>query len=222
MEILDTIRIKFTLEGILKKLRLDKRFSTEIRDVLEKANEVARPKALYTISYVENRGYNTVDINGIMFTSRVLRINLDTVERVFPYIITCGKELDSIVFNDDYLKNYCMDTIKHIALKASRIYLKKYLKEQYQIKKLSSMNPGSGNIDLWPIEQQKNLFSIFGNPEDLIGVTLTKDYLMIPTKSISGIFLADIKFENCQLCERINCPSRRAEYDEELMKKYME
>ncbi|MBC8461851.1 MAG: hypothetical protein H8D67_28105 [Deltaproteobacteria bacterium] len=39
------------------------------------------------------------------------------------------------------------------------------------------------------IEQQKELFSIFGNVEDLIGVKLTDSYLMIPNKSVSRLNL---------------------------------
>ena len=85
------------------------------------------------------------------------------------------------------------------------------------------MAPGSGSADIWPITQQKQLFSIFGNVEDLIGVKLTDKYLMIPIKSGSGIFFqTETTFETCQLCPREACIRRKATYDPDLVRKYKE
>jgi hypothetical protein len=40
---------------------------------------------------------------------------------------------------------------------------------------------------------------------------------MIPTKSVSGIiFQTDDTFESCMLCQKDNCPNRRAPYNETL------
>jgi hypothetical protein len=77
------------------------------------------------------------------------------------------------------------------------------------------MNPGS--LQNWPITQQNELFSIFRNVEALIGVRLTQSCLMIPLKSVSGIYFpTQIKFESCQLCPREKCEGRRALYNLEL------
>ena len=85
------------------------------------------------------------------------------------------------------------------------------------------MAPGSGSADIWPITQQKELFSIFGNVQDLIGVKLTDKYLMIPLKSISGIFFqTETTFVTCQLCPREACIRRRAPYSPDLVRKYKE
>jgi hypothetical protein len=47
--------------------------------------------------------------------------------------------------------------------------------------------------------------------------------LMIPVKSVSGIFFpTEIKFESCQLCPVARCTGRRAHYDPDLEKKYRE
>jgi hypothetical protein len=53
-----------------------------IRELVEIACHVARPKAVYETSYVENRDGDSLDIGGVTFSSRVLRVNLDGVERV--------------------------------------------------------------------------------------------------------------------------------------------
>ena len=50
---------------------------------------------------------------------------------------------------------------------------------------------------------------------------LTDTFLMVPIKSVSGIFFpTEVSFESCQLCPRENCIGRRAPYDPALVKKY--
>lgn len=88
---------------------------------------------------------------------------------------------------------------------------------------MARMAPGSGAANVWPLTQQKPLFSLFGDVEELIGVRLTDRCLMIPIKSVSGIFFPNAdKFESCQLCQREQCQGRRAPYSEELVRKYEE
>lgn len=221
MEILNDIAFQLDIDTLLARLRVDKE-SQEAKDIQHLIDHVAplvKPKAVYEVCYIEYKDYDTVNVGGVTFTSRVLRVNLDKIERVFPYITTCGRELEKIVAaTDDFMRRFWLDTIKGIALETSKKYLSGYLKRKYALGQISTMSPGSGSPDLWPIEQQKQLFSIFGNVEDLIGVKLTDSCLMIPNKSVSGIYFpTEIKFESCQLCPRKECSSRRTPYDENLL-----
>ncbi|MBA7581390.1 hypothetical protein ES708_23292 [subsurface metagenome] len=137
-------------------------------------------------------------------------------------MVTCGRELDEItVPSSDFMKCYYLDTIKEIVLRSANNYLKDYLKRNYAISQLSSMNPGS--LEDWPITEQRKLFSIFGNVEELIGVGLTEVLYMVPLKSVSGIYFPTrIEFVSCQLCLREVCEGRKAPYDPDLAKKYRE
>ena len=152
------------------------------------------------------------------FVSQVLRANLDKVERVFPYVATCGQELDSIpVADDDIFGQFCWDTIKEMALHVALSHLFDHLKEVHALETLSSMNPGSGDMNVWPIEQQKELFAFFGDVQQLIGVVLADSCLMLPNKSVSGLFFSsEHGFQSCQLCHRDECPRRRAPFDPHL------
>ena len=221
MEVLNDIDFQLDVDTFLARLRIDKE-SEDAKDIQHLIDHIApliKPKALYEVSYIQYKGCDTVNIGGVTFTSRVLRVNLDKVERVFPYITTCGRELEKIVAaTDDLMRRFWLDTIKGMALETSVNYLSNYLERKYALGQMSSMSPGAGSQDLWPIEQQKQLFSIFGNVEDLIGVKLTDSFLMIPNKSLSGIYFpTEIKFESCQLCPRKECPARRAPYDKNLL-----
>ena len=77
------------------------------------------------------------------------------------------------------------------------------------------MAPGS--LADWPITQQQQLFSLFGDVEAKIGVRLTDSFLMLPMKSVSGVYFpTETSFESCRLCPRKVCPGRRAPYDPKL------
>ena len=226
MEILDNIPFELNMDSLLSCLHIDKgsEDAKDIQDLVETVSPVASPKAIYKVCYIQSKDYDTVKVGGVTFSSRVLRVNLDKVERVFPYIATCGRELDeTISSSDDFIRQFWLDTIKGMALETGVKYLKDYLKRKYALGDTSSMAPGAGGQDLWPIEQQKQLFSLFGNVEDLIGVKLTDSFLMIPNKSVSGIsFPTKIRFESCQLCARRICAGRRAPYDKNLVESYYE
>lgn len=222
---LTDIPFDLNLQAVLKQLRLrreSKTVAAMIEELIEAVRPVAKPKAVYRVSYVDQKNADQVTIDGVTFSSRILTVNLSKIERVFPYVVTCGREIDAVtVPSSDLLKQYCLDTIKRLALNAAFNYLKDYLTRNYALGQLSKMSPGSGSVEDWPIVQQRELFSLMGNVEDLIGVKLTENFLMLPLKSVSGIYFpAEIKFESCQLCPREVCIGRRAPYDPELVKKY--
>ncbi|MBU2536142.1 MAG: vitamin B12 dependent-methionine synthase activation domain-containing protein [Chloroflexota bacterium] len=228
MEVLNSIPIELSLEAVIKRMRLRNRSDNilgQIREMLDIARPIAKPKAVFDVSYIENKNGDSMEIGGVEFTSRVLRINLDKVERVFPYVVTCGRELDEIdIPSTDFIKGYYLDQIKETAVVLARQYVEGDLKKRYALGQLSRMAPGAGAGDDWPITQQKGLFSIFGGREkveELIGVRLTDSFLMVPIKSVSGIFFpTEVSFESCQICPREQCIGRRAAYDPEVVKKY--
>ena len=224
IHILDNIPVNLGREKIIEILQLDhsgKQIVEMVQELIDVVMSTARPKALYKVSYVDNKNGDTLDIDGIKFSSRVLCANLNKVERVFPYIATCGTELDGVPSpSEDVLRDFCLDTIQTVVLGIAINYLADYLKQKYILGQMSHMNPGS--LEDWPITQQRELFSLFGDVEGLIGVRLTQDYVIRPLKSSSGIYFpTEIRFESCQLCPRENCIGRRAPYDSNLVRKYL-
>ena len=227
MEVFNNIPVDLELGKVLKSIRIrdsNQQLERMVQGLVEVARSIAKPKVVYKVSYVDDRDGNTVTIDGVKFTSRVLRINLDQVERVFPYIATCGTELGEIaISSNDVMKSFCFEEIKIMVLRSAIAYLSNHLTEHYALGKVSSMSPGSGSLESWPIAQQKELFSLFGDVEGMIGVKLTDSCIMYPLKSVSGIYFpTEITFESCQLCPREKCIGRRVSYDPELAKKYRE
>ncbi|MGI6082095.1 MAG: vitamin B12 dependent methionine synthase [Limnochordia bacterium] len=224
--VLDEIPFVPDAADLLEMLGIDTSsdLACEIRAVVVRAASVVKPKALYGVGYVEERGRDTVTIDGVVFTSRVLSMNLTDVYRVFPFIATCGLELDDLLADySDELLRYSIDCLKSQALNAARRHLIAHVKSKYGIAGLSSMHPGSGDVDVWPIEQQVELFRLLGDAPARIGVQLSETCLMQPNKTVSGIFFPSEKdFYTCRLCRRDKCPGRRAMFDPMLWRKARE
>jgi hypothetical protein len=224
IEVLNNIPFTLDTAALLSEVHVSQQSedARDIHDLVKIAGRLARPKAVYKGSYIENRDRDKVCIDGVVFSSRVLSANLRAVERVFPYVATCGKELDELdVAPDNFARRYWLDTLKGMVLHVSLEFLYNHIRAKYALDKTATMSPGAADQDIWPIEQQRQLFSLFQNVEDSIGVKLTDSCLMIPNKSVSGIlFATEVNFRSCQVCRRKNCPSRKAPFDKDLMRSY--
>lgn len=216
--VLDQIPYRAHMPSLTRRLRMteDSADLSDLRQLVEKAEVVARPKALYAVGYIEERGDEHVVIDAVTFTSRILRVNLEHAHRAFVYVATCGTELEMWARSlTDLLQRYWAEAIQEAALREATQTLDRVLAERYRPGKTSAMAPGS--LGEWPLSEQRALFAALGDVKGAIGVELTDSLLMIPAKSVSGIrFPTTESFESCQLCPRADCPGRRAPYDRTL------
>jgi len=218
MTILDNIPFDFDAEAFQRTTHIDPSAPAgrHTARLIAQAVAAARPKAVYRACYVDEHGDESIELEGTRFSSAALAQNLAEVERVFAYVATCGNELEEMQHAEqDALSQYALDGLKEMFLRTAVEYLKQHLAAEFGIEAdaLSSMNPGSGNRNVWPIGQQKLLFGLLGDVEASIGVRLNDSFLMVPNKTVSGIlFPSSVPFVSCQLCTREHCPLRRAAY----------
>ena len=185
--------------------------------MLEEAETVASPKAVYRLCAVEDKGGDFVVANGIKIVSTLVRKNLENANRIVAYAATCGTELEEWSKRyKDPLESYWADAVKLLYLAAVRKELNAKVWEDYfHTDDMSAMSPGS--LPSWPLPAQRTLFKLIGNTEKTIGVTLTDSCLMLPSKSVSGILFSDEShYENCRFCPILKCPGRRAPFKGEF------
>ena len=192
------------------------RYADELEHLAQEAEEIARPKALYRAVYFDVKDDEHVMIDGILLKSRVLKINLEHAHRIFPFVATCGMELEEWSRSkDDIMTRFLADAIKDLALRSVFQFTEKHFKKKYHLEKTGVMTPGS--LPDWPIEEQRPLFTILGDIQDAIGVRITRSLVIIPSFSVSGIlFPTEVSFQSCQLCPREKCQGRRAPHDKGL------
>jgi hypothetical protein len=214
--ILDAIPYVVDVEALAERVRLRERHRPALLDIVERAEAIARPKAIYGMAFIDERDAEALVIDGVTFKSRVLRVNLDDTGRVFPYAVTCGTELESWHASvDDIVEQYWIEAIMEQALGEAIGATMEAIDGVFSPGKTASMGPGS-LLD-WPLREQRPLFELLGDTEASIGLRLTPSFLMLPAKSVSGIrFPTEHGFATCMLCPREGCPNRRAPHDPEL------
>jgi len=188
-------------------------------EFLRQAEAVARPKALFRAAGFELKGYDQIEIEGVGFKSRVLRVNLEKASRAFPFVATCGVELeDWASAQTDAARQSWARIVTGLALGFALKSLEDHLARHYHPGRLGRMKPGS--IPDWPLEQQQPLFAVLGDVKGSVGVELRPDFFMRPLMTTSGICFPDPEgFECCLLCLRGDCPGRVRPYDEALFER---
>ncbi|MCL2059194.1 MAG: hypothetical protein FWH01_09105 [Oscillospiraceae bacterium] len=186
----------------------------------------SRPgSAVYESRSVETIDGDDITIGGVTFHARPLCRMLKAGMTVYPYVATCGPDMAG--FGDaltDVLDRYWWDVIMQDAVGRAR---KSLVEEIEKVAGYAPVSANPGSIEMWPISNQPALFSMIGDVQGMIGVTIAPSFLMVPLKSISGIFFqggadagdiatAPAFTHNCCLCERENCPNRSAPFDAKL------
>ncbi|MBN2334723.1 hypothetical protein JXL21_04130 [Candidatus Bathyarchaeota archaeon] len=219
--IIADIPVKLDIEAVLRSLKIsrDTPYATKkIRELIETITPIMRPKAVYKRCNVEATTSQTVSIDGRTFNSRVLAKNLADQKQCYPYIVTAGEELEQISIPNAY-SLMLLDLVKNVVVEQAYQYTKQRIVEKHGVEHITRMSPG--HLDDWQLDQQRPLFDLIGSEIEKIGVSLTDSYLMLPPKTISGIFFtSETGFQSCQICTQARCMGRRAPYDPEIAKQY--
>ena len=216
--VLKDIPFNLKKDDVIKQLNLRKdseRIKTIVGELTELVNIHAVPKAIYKRSVASNEGRD-IRVDGVELISWVPTLVFRPDELVYPYVATCGLEIDLVqIPKTDFMKHYIMNQIKQILLFFTSEYLQNHLIQAYKLKQVTHIGPGEA---LGPTSQQKQLFDIIGDVEGEIGVRLSDHNLMIPEKSSSGIlFETAVRLERCQLCPDAKCEARRTAYEPKIL-----
>ena len=202
-------------EELFRAIRLDPEDAEEedIARVLEMRDEACRaaiPKYLIGEAKVTAFGEDWVELDGKRFRSPLVRKNLEGVGTVYPFLATCGQEVEawSKTLSDPF-EEFWADSIKLLILGRATAALDVEAKKRFPGGHFARMNPGS--LPAWPLSAQRDLFGLIG--EDTLGIRLTDSCLMLPSKSVSGFFFhSEDGFVNCAFCTILSCPNRRAAF----------
>ena len=215
--LIDDYQLAFDEEDILKRLGMpgDHVFGKSIRRLLLETAAMAKPKAFFMEYPVTAVTEYSVAVGGVVFTSVALAKNLSRAEVVYPYVCTCGQELAAYAKTlTDMIDKFAFDAIMEFYEKQIDLSLNgkliNLLPEGYVV---CRSDPGA--LPGWPIQEQKKLFTLFGENAVKIGVELSDNCLMSPLKTVSGLrYAAKEPCHDCIYCQRQDCSHRKAPYDE--------
>ncbi len=118
--VIGPISMQIDLQALIEKLHLKGRGDviSEVKRLVSEAETIGKARALYKASLIEAKEEDGVLIDSVKLTSRVLRVNLEPAHRVFPFVATCGRELEEWANRiEDPLERYCAEAIKETALR---------------------------------------------------------------------------------------------------------
>ncbi len=201
-----------TRESLFRELKTTETTSLAktAEKILHLTRDVLKGYVLYKPVKVDDVTRSGILLGETLIASPTLGTLLEKNLTVYPNIITCIGETDSLINPDDLMENLCVETVKSLVLKQAVRVFQDHLEEKNSYP-VSFAHPGS--MKDWDISELGLLFNILDiDPETGI-VRLSKGFVMIPLKTTAGIaFHAPRQFINCTACDRENCPERRAPY----------
>ncbi len=199
--------------------RLIPRMEEMLEDKRDICVDALEPAAVYdTFDIRSIEGDSVYFKSGHIFNGPNISKILKGSETTTIFIFTLGGKIDDLIKKEqdtgDILGTIIMDAITTSMLSIAGEYFGKIIKDSNTVKKgysaTCTYSPGQYK---WTIEEQKEIFNMVDGSR--IGVHLNNSFLMVPFKSISGIygFGPEDRINKtrvaCDLCPRENCIGRR-------------
>jgi hypothetical protein len=194
------------------------RIASLVNDYIENYHDLLAPSHSYVIKDIVSVEGDRVTIeDSITFESEIIGRLLERCEKVAIFALTIGNHLEEMVAylaeNGLVLQATVLDAIGSGVAENLAVYIEDKIRKIAASKGLVISRRFSPGYCDWELSQQKMVFrAMNGNSA---GVRLTKRFLMIPRKSVSGIIgigpaNSNVEEYNpCLTCDKEDCPGRR-------------
>ncbi len=209
--ILDTsefgVLLGYTNEQIPQQVQMT------LNNILHEAPSYLDIKGGYVIKDIKNLDVKNgvLEIMEASFTpGKTICLNLRNSDKLVCFLCTAGERITKWALETmsvDPLQFYMIDLLGSLVVDAALDIIQSRIEMDFVNKGLKITNRYSPGHCGWKLTEQKELFSVF--PENFCHVTLTSSSLMIPLKSVSGVFgvgkNAEKRDYSCQICDREDC-----------------
>ena len=151
----------------------------------------------------------------LLRTSRKICRLMEGADRMAVFVCTAGQGFSDYAKRyqqeGEYLKSYLADTLGSLVAERAMDFIQAQLEQTVRQEGLAITNRYSPGYCNWPVDDQRQLFSLL--PPGVCGISLTASCLMTPIKSVSGIIgigrQARKSDYGCDLCNNRTCIYRR-------------
>jgi hypothetical protein len=198
-----------------------KKLEKATEEMLNRAKDLFSPRGVYVLRRIIHFPEKVVLIpDRITFNTVRISHYLTCCDEIAVYLVTIGDDLEEevskLMVKGDFLSGLILDAIGSEATERAADCLQELIKSsQKERRGVTPLRFGPGYCD-WRLSDQSSIFKAINSLSLNLGVKLTKNYMMIPRKSTSGIIgVGDA--ENimsqptpCQLCTKKDyCSDRR-------------
>jgi len=192
------------------------RIESLVNEYVENTCHLIEPSYSYVIRGISSvKGSRVVIEGSFTFKSGVVAQLVEQCEKVALFIATIGSRLEEMVCHlaEDglVLQAAVLDAIGSGVTETVADFVQGKIGEVARAQELYISRRFSPGYCDWDISQQKMVFRAMNG--DYAGVHLTKGYLMLPQKSISGIIGIGSRevedYNPCKMCDKQDCVGRR-------------
>ena len=194
------------------------RIESLINEYVEHTCQLIEPSYSYVIRDIRLvRGGSVAIDKDVTFQSQVIARLLEQCEKVAVFTLTIGHRLEEMVcsLSEDGLivQAAVLDAIGSEAVETVAGFVQDEINKVVRAEGLCTRPRFSPGYCDWDVSQQEVVFRAMNG--DSAKICLTKGFLMLPRKSMSGIIgigpaNSDIENYNpCKTCDKSECPGRR-------------
>ena len=198
--VVDLGNIGIPIKAVLHRLGYPSDFESpddSMKDVFEeevkRAYDLIEPKGIYSLLRIASHGDREIRFKGTDFKIKSRKVSrlLSRSDFVVFFMATIGPELEgaveTLMSKGEYARSVILDAIgSETADAAADMIHRSILRNIAEQKGFSitpRFSPGYGD---WPLTVQRDILNICR--AEMIGVSLTDSFLMIPMKSVSAVF----------------------------------
>ncbi|MCK9229634.1 MAG: hypothetical protein M0Q23_00115 [Syntrophales bacterium] len=184
------------------------------------SDHLVRPRLSFTTTAIETVSAGSVTMEqGVVLESEKLAGTLAGCRWALCFVATIGPEIDrkikALSRGNRCADEYLLDRVGSLAIEEFVNAFHLEMEQRFTGEnKGVTMRFSPGYCD-WPLDDQRKLFTLVDT--EYIGVSLTESLLMMPRKSVSGIFgIAETEggrlppiHNPCLHCRERRCPERR-------------
>ena len=192
------------------------RLTRQMNEAIDCVMEYARPWTTQRIHAMEAEpGWVRVSETVALRSFRLAR-SLRPCHTIHVYLVTLGEAIDQVIMRAMHRQpafGVVVDAAASVAAESLVETLHDRIEDELPWDETRSLPFSPGYCD-WPLREQQKLFALFATGS-CGGVVLSRDCLMRPRKSISGVIgigprdVLDEIPSPCVSCGRKNCPYRR-------------
>ncbi|MBA7643721.1 hypothetical protein ES703_51453 [subsurface metagenome] len=192
------------------------RIESLVNEYVENTCHLIEPSYSYVIRGISSvKGSRVVIEGSFTFRSEVVAQLVEQCEKVALFIATIGSRLEEMVCHlaedELVLQAAVLDAIGSGVTETVADFVQGKIGKVARAQELYISRRFSPGYCDWDISQQKMVFRAMNG--DSAGVHLTKGYLMLPQKSISGIIGIGSRevedYNPCKMCDKQDCVGRR-------------
>lgn len=186
-----------------------------VETVWQKAEAVCTPRVCYEILDGEKLDKTHLRIGDVEFLcGSIITGYLDGVERLVVFVVTAGAEYEAYIHelkaSGDLVTEYIADAMGSVIAEACVAGIGRQAEQALIYTGETMTYPYSPGYCGWHIREQAKLFSLL--PDTPCGVRLTESSLMMPIKSVSGIYGLGVGIRKqgyaCDICGLATCYKR--------------